>query len=285
MLNFRLHLISAIIILTSLISGCSPSATTDEHSHQRIITLGGAVSEIVAALGAENHIVATDITSVYPPTLREKPNLGHQSQVKIESILAQKPDVIISLKDFLSDENKEMLTRYQIELIEVENHFSLSSTKKMISTIGRTLNLADKATALIDNLPALSESTPQANKPRVLFVYARGAGALNIAGRETFAASIIALAGGENAVDAFTDFRALTPEALAAANPDYLLFFTSGYESMGGTEGILKIPGVKETRAGKNKAFIYMDSSLLSNFGPRLGEAVDELRTKITAEL
>jgi iron complex transport system substrate-binding protein len=43
----------------------------------------------------------------------------------------------------------------------------------------------------------------------------------------------------------------------------------------------LKVPGVNQTTAGKKKQVIVMDGIKLSNFGPRLGEAVKELAENI----
>ena len=69
----------------------------------------------------------------------------------------------------------------------------------------------------------------------------------------------------------------MTPEALINANPDYILLFDRGLQSLGGKEGVLKIEGVSATNAGKKMNIISMDGQLLSGFGPRLGEATLQL--------
>jgi len=56
-----------------------------------------------------------------------------------------------------------------------------------------------------------------------------------------------------------------------------ILLFNSGLKSLGGVKGLLQIPGVAETNAGKNKAVITMDGALLSGFGPRVGKAAAHL--------
>ena len=94
-----------------------------------------------------------------------------------------------------------------------------------------------------------------------------------VSGKNTPMAALIGLAGGENAINDFEDFKPLTPEAVVKANPDVLFFFTSGLESSGGNDGVLKMPGVSQTNAGKNKKIIAMDGGLISGFGPRVGEA------------
>ncbi|HTN17434.1 MAG TPA: ABC transporter substrate-binding protein, partial [Chitinophagaceae bacterium] len=95
--------------------------------------------------------------------------------------------------------------------------------------------------------------------------------------------AMIKLAGGENAVSGFEDFKPLTPEALLNANPDVILMFTSGLESLGGMDGLLKVPGIAMTNAGKKKQVIEMDGQYLTGFGPRLGKAIAELSKKLDA--
>jgi len=89
------------------------------------------------------------------------------------------------------------------------------------------------------------------------------------------------LTGNKNAVTGFTEFKPLTAESLLAANPDVLVLFSSGLESVDGPAGLLKIPGVANTNAGRNKKIISMDGQLLTGFGPRLGKAALELAQKI----
>ncbi len=101
-------------------------------------------------------------------------------------------------------------------------------------------------------------------------------------GKNTPMDKIISIANGQNAVNDFEDFKPLTPEALIQSNPDYLLFFTTGLESLGGSDGVFQIPGIEKTNAGKNKNIIGMDGELLSGFGPRVGQAAAELNTLLT---
>ncbi|MFT4022834.1 MAG: ABC transporter substrate-binding protein, partial [Flavihumibacter sp.] len=115
---------------------------------------------------------------------------------------------------------------------------------------------------------------------KVLFVYARGAGSLQVAGKGTALTKMIELAGGTNAVD-FDNFKPLTSESLVAANPDVIVLFDSGLKSVGGPEGFLQVPGVSLTNAGKNKKIVSMDGAMLSGFGLRLPQAIAELNQKI----
>lgn len=69
----------------------------------------------------------------------------------------------------------------------------------------------------------------------------------------------------------------MTAEAVIAAQPDVYVLFTKGLESVGGVDGLLKLPGLALTPAGKNKRVVAMAGQYLSGFGPRSGRAALDL--------
>ena len=121
--------------------------------------------------------------------------------------------------------------------------------------------------------------------PRILFIYARGAGTMQVAGAGSSAEAMIELAGAENAIIGFEGYKPMTAEAVAAAAPDVILMLNRGIESIGGIDGLLEQPGIALTPAGKNRRVVAMDDLLLLGFGPRLGKAVLTLTQKLHAEL
>ena len=102
-----------------------------------------------------------------------------------------------------------------------------------------------------------------------------------VAGDNTPMKAMIELAGAQNAATGFEEFKPLTSEGMVASNPDVILLFDDGLQSLGGIDGLLAVPGVAQTTAGRNKAVIEMDGQLLTGFGPRTGQALSELATKI----
>lgn len=65
----------------------------------RLITLGGSITEIVYALGAEAQLVGTDSTSFYPPAAAKTPKVGYFRQLSAEGILSLRPDVTVGTDD------------------------------------------------------------------------------------------------------------------------------------------------------------------------------------------
>ncbi|MEC4052242.1 ABC transporter substrate-binding protein [Myroides odoratimimus] len=245
---------------------------------ERIISLNGAITETLVALGEKENIIAVDVTSTYPEDIKTTAqDLGHTSKISIESIMALKPTIIYATEKDLNDDFKSQLEKTKIRLEVIKQEFSLEGTKTLIKTVAKSLNnenyqpLLDKIDQDLQDLPSFE------NKPKVLFIYARGAATLLVAGDKTPVNNIVGLAGGQNAVTEFEDFKPLTPESLLNSDPDYILMFTTGLQSMGGIDGVLKIDGINKTNAGKNKKVIAMDGLLLSGFGPRVGQAAKEL--------
>jgi iron complex transport system substrate-binding protein len=90
---------------------------------------------------------------------------------------------------------------------------------------------------------------------------------------------IIRLARGidAGAEAGITGFQQLTPEGLVATRPDVLVVPAAGLESVGGIEGLLRIPGVAQTPAGRARRVVAFDDQLLLGLGPRTGSAIRKL--------
>ncbi len=250
--------------------------TVVKNENLKIVSLNGAVTEIVAALGHEKDIVGVDVTSTYPETIKTTAkDLGHVRTISIESVMALQPSLIIGTEKDMSPELLDKIKGSGVNAQLFNQDFSVEGTKKLIADVAGVLNHADYK-ALQDKIDA---DLKNVKAPKVLFIYARGAGTLMVAGKNTPVEKVITLAGGQNAITEFEDFKPLTPEALIKGNPDVILMFDSGLGSLGGPQGVLKIQGVDKTNAGKNKKIISMDGGLLSGFGPRVGEAAVQLNT------
>lgn len=251
----------------------------------KIVSLNGAVTEVVAALGHEKEIIGVDVTSTYPESIKKTAkDLGHVRTISIEGIMALQPTLIIGTEKDLSPELLEKIKKSGVKAELFKQDFTPEGTKKLIADVANVLGeknykqIEEKVDADLKNVK------PLATAPKVLFIYARGANMLMVSGTNTPVDKVITLAGGKNAVTDFEDYKPLTPEALIKGNPDVILMFDSGLESIGGAAGALKIPGVDKTNAGKNKKIIAMDGGLLSGFGPRLGEAATQLNGLLAAD-
>ncbi|MEM9527738.1 MAG: ABC transporter substrate-binding protein, partial [Bacteroidota bacterium] len=225
-----------------------------------------------------------DVTSVYPPEVNKVPKLGHVSKLNVEGLLELKPTMVVVDAEAKDKPALKTLADAGISIVAVPSKPTLNNAARAASLLAEHLKLpGEKVTAYgkqiaADSL-ALLETLSKANgeRPRVLFIYARGAKQIMVAGAETEAAAMIELAGGENAITSFTEFKPLTPEALVEAAPEVILMFESGLASLDGKEGLANIPGISQTPAFKNDRVIAMDGHYLLGFGPRAAQAANDL--------
>ncbi|WP_430614644.1 heme/hemin ABC transporter substrate-binding protein [Flavobacterium sp. JP2137] len=282
--------IFTIALAAVLVISCQDKTKKDETTEvktevkaERIISLNGAVTEVLAALGESSHIVGVDVTSTYPEDIKTTAtDLGHVRSLSLESIIALQPTLIFASDKDLNDELKNKITASGIQLELVHQEYSEDGTAQMIAQVAKKLGKTNYAHLAAKIKSDLAQLKPLEPKPTVLFIYARGAGTLMVAGTDTPVEKMITLAGGQNAISEFSDYKPLTPESLIKGNPDVILMFTSGLGSLNGVEGLLKVDGIAATKAGKNKNIIAMDGELLSGFGPRLGEAALELNSLLS---
>ncbi|WP_118974215.1 heme/hemin ABC transporter substrate-binding protein [Taibaiella koreensis] len=251
----------------------------------RIVSLSGALSETLVALGMEDNLAGIDVTSTYPASLQSKPKVGHTHNLNVESILALKPDYVISMKERgIKPEQATQLQQAGIKVWVIEQDYSVAGTKKFITQLADSFHREEAGKKLVAGIDSAYALLPTyTSKPSVLFIYARGAGALSVCGKHMPMATMIELAGGTNAAGDIEGFKPLTAESVVKADPEAILLFSSGLQSVDGPEGMLKVPGIAQTKAGKNKHFIVMDGELLAGFGPRVVAAIKELGEKIHA--
>ena len=282
--------------LTVLLISCSEKQQHKEVSinenekknESRIVSLDGSLSEVLCVLGKEKELVATDVTSTYPESVKALPKVGHNTNISIEGILSVKPTHVLGIDGSLKPNQTEQLTQSGIKVIFFKREYTLQGTKNFISAISDSLGIDNnnESESIYNQISkSLEQVKPFETKPKVLFIYARGAGTVLVGGKNTKIEKIIDLAGGQNAVTDIEDFKPLTTEAVVMYNPDVVLMFSSGLESLDGNSGLLEIPGISLTTAGKDTSFIAMDGQFVSGFGPRLGEAVLELNKRLHDEL
>lgn len=282
-------LVCLLLVTTALFSckkdekSTENGSTTNVETTEKIISLNGAITEVLVNLGEEKNIVGVDVTSNYPKSIETTAkDLGHVRSITIESIMALQPTVLFASDKDLNPELMEKLQASKIKVELVHQEFSANGTAKMIEQVAKTLNKSNYQ-PMIDAINSkLKEVVALDPQPKVLFIYARGAGNLMVGGEGTPLDAMIRMAGGENAAQGITDFKPLTPEALISSNPDVILMFESGLQSIGGIDGLLKIDGIAKTKAGMNKKVIAMEGQYLSGFGPRLGNAVVDLNQALT---
>lgn len=248
----------------------------------RIVAVGGPVTEIIFALGAGAQVVARDDSSLYPPEVSALESVGYVRTLSAEPVLALNPTLIIAEPDAGPPEAVEQLRASGVTFLIVPHEDSIAGVIETITTIAIALGRESEGAELIEQIEqdyataqTLLETTE--SHPRVMFIYARGAGAVSVAGKNTSAATMIELAGGKNAITEYEGYQPITAEAVVAAAPDVILLMTRGLDSLGGIDGLVEQPGIAQTPAGENRRVVAVDDLYLLGFSTRTGSAVLDL--------
>ncbi len=256
---------------------------------QRIVSVGGTLTEIAFALGAGDRIVGADTTSSWPPEVEDVEKVGYMRRLSAEGVLSLKPDLIMLDDDAGPATAIDQLRAAGVRLAIAPEGTGLGSVVPKIRFVGETLGQASEAEALasrfeeqMDVLQSQLEAIDA--RPRVLLLISVGRGAPLAAGSDTAAEAIIDLARGRNAIVGLTGYKPLSAEAAVAAAPDVLLLPQHVAESAGGADAVLQRPDLAITPAGRNGRVVVMDSLKLLGFGLRTPEAVAELARALHPE-
>lgn len=263
------------------------SAMSEELAQDlRIVAAGGAVTEIVYALGEGNRVVGTDISSLWPSEVNQLPRIGYLRTLGAEGILALHPGLLLTTPEAGPPATLEHLRASHVRIESIPSGFTPESVEKKLTQVARVLGVPEQGQNLIQRFRAEWQKTIEqvngyADRPRVLFVLAHTGGSPMVAGRHTAADSMIGLAMAENAGSGFEGYKPLTAEAAAMAKPDVILITEEGVKELGGIQSLWKNAAISLTPAGKHHRVVSMDSLYLLGFGPRLPQAVAELAVKL----
>jgi iron complex transport system substrate-binding protein len=275
-----------LIALVLALSLFGPIDRAQAQEPERIVSIGGAVTEIVYLLGGGAELVAVDSTSLYPAAARALPDVGYMRQLAAEPILALRPTLVLAVQESGPPAVLDQLRAAGLRLIEVPDPPTIDGVLQKIAVVAEAIGRPDEGerlrTTLETQLHSLSAAVAEtAERPSVLFLLSIGRGAPLAAGRETAAEGIIALAGGRNAVDGFVGYKPLSAEATVAAAPDVILLTAQGLESLGGEAGLLRLPDIAQTPAARNGRIFAFDGMLLLGFGPRTATAIRQLAERL----
>lgn len=286
-------LLPRFIALATLLL-CYALPVTAQQSYpdaNRIVAIGGAVTEIIYELGQQHRLIARDTTSVYPSAALKLPNVGYMRSLSAEGILSVNPDLILTEPGSGPLETIELLSKSNIAFVDVPGDYSSAGIVERIRAISHTLAVPEIGNALANRISdelatAESQANSHSKKPKVLFILSMPGGRINVSGTGTRADGIIRMAGGENAISEFEQYRILTDEAIINAAPDIILMLSRRNENHAVDNASLWVhPAISLTPAAKNKALIRMDGSFMLGFGPRTAKAIVALNKALYPSL
>jgi iron complex transport system substrate-binding protein len=253
----------------------------------RLVTVGGGITEVVYALGAQYQLVGTDTTSLFPDAAQATPKVGYMRQLSAEGLLALRPDALVAGTDAGPPVVLDQIRSAGVQVELIESDHSWDEVRRKVAAVGRATGREADARALQQQLDARWETVTarvrqgrHAHPPKVLFVLSHTGSPL-VSGEGTAAHAVIGFMGARNAMGGFKGYRPMTAEAMAAAAPDLILMTTQGLEAVGGAQQFWQRPELALTPAYRQRqgarSLLHMDALELLGFGPRLPGVVEKL--------
>lgn len=286
----RSKLLPAVAGLAALWGLVGPAQATDGMSvfpdASRIASIGGAVTEIVYALGEDKRLVARDSTSLYPDAALTLPDVGYMRALSPEGVLSVNPTGLLVVAGSGPKEALDVLKKASVAYIEVPDSFDHQGILDKIAVVGKALGADAKAAELsakvdADLTAAQALTAGVTTRKRVLFILSMQGGKILGAGTGTAANGIITLAGAKNALEGFSGYKPLSDESVLTANPDVILMMDRGGDHSVANAELFAHPAIATTTAGKAKALVRMDGGYLLGFGPRTAGAVRDLAASL----
>lgn len=253
--------------------------TPANFSAKRVVVLANGVAEIMNSLNATSIIVGRDISST-EAELEDIPVVTSGHQVLPEIVIGLKPDLVIIDASTGPKAALDQIRVAGIRIVQTPEIWKVGDIGIKVAAVAEAIGAPQQGVLLNDALNTQIQASTIKGQPHVAFLYLRGTSSIYLiggpgSGADSLISSVGAIDVGAQSLT--RPFNTLTAESLATLNPDVLIVMTKGLESVGGVSGLLKLPGVAQTKAGKNSAVIDVDDSLLLSFGPRTPSLVQQL--------
>jgi iron complex transport system substrate-binding protein len=264
---------------------------------ERIIAvdMAGSLAQTVWGLGLGDRLVGRDISTKFPGTEDLPLVTGTGHAISPESVLNLRPDIIITDGTVGPIDVMLQLRQAGVTVVFIQIPAGINQAAAQAVRVAEILGVPAEGEALAERVTAeitevvdvISAHTPQSSddKLRMMFLYLRGSsGIYYLFGNESGSGELIEALGGIDVAGqiGWVGLRPVTDEALIAANPDLILVMTSGLDSVGGVEELVRTkPAIGLTQAGQNRRFVDMADSEVLGFGPRTPLVLDALARAI----
>ncbi len=250
-------------------------------SARRIVSIGGAVTEILYRLGQDAEIVGVDSTSLYPAdALRTKADVGYIRALGAEGVLSLNPSLLLAAEGAGPPDALRLIEQAGVTVVRVPGEPSPAGIVERVRVIAQILDIPERGAALIREIEQgfaqLAEAKARITRPsRALFVLSLQNGRPLVGGQGTTADAMLALAGASNAAASLSGWKPLSDEGLIAAAPDAIVMMEHGPD--GAAKDPFTLPAFAATPAAETRRLVVMDSLYLLGFGPRTPAAARDL--------
>jgi iron complex transport system substrate-binding protein len=256
----------------------------DSEPGDRVVCVSKQINEFIYAIGAQNHLVARDLTSIYPPEILKLPSVGYHRALSAEGIISMQPSVFLTDGNVGPNAVLDQLREVGIPILLMDPGKSLAGAQDLLTRLGHYFHREEAATVALgawkagmDRALRDAEQWKEQSHRRVLIIHfgQENNNYLALASGGP-AQQMLIWAGGQNAIAKVGGMARLTPELIAEAAPDVILATEVGFDRFGSAEKFAQLPGIDLTPAGKSGRIFRLVEDDVMYFGPRTPGAVAE---------
>ena len=272
---------------------CGASFSASSYAQERIISAGANITELVIALGAEQQLVAVDVTSRHLINEQNVPQVGYHRQLSAEGLMALNPSYLIGSAEMGPEKTLSQLQASAVTVTVVPSGHRIAELNQRIDLIAAITGTQTQAIPLkqqaSDDIAQLQKNVrlhATGTHPKVLFLMLNASRPATVAGAETSIDTVITLAGGRNPAASMMSYKPISYEAIIAMQPDYILVSQRSWDSFGGQQAILReLPLLAATPAARNNNIIAINgSAIIGGFGLASIALAAELSQQFIAE-
>lgn len=232
-----------------------------------IVSLAPDVTETLYAIGAGDKLKGRTKYCNYPEKAKSLKEVGSMRDPNIEIIMDIHPEMVIAATHY-KEEVLNKLKEGKISVVAKESPNSIEEMYDYTLKLGAIVNKNYEARALVSSMRAKVSSVKMytknvSSRPSAYYVVGTGQHGEYTAGKDTFIAEAIRIAGGRNAADDVTGWK-YSIEKLIDNNPDIIFGPQHAYDTMTSSDNY------KSLKAVKNKKYIVVNRDIFSRPSPRL---------------
>lgn len=241
---------------------------------RRIVSLAPSNTELACAVGACDRVVGVTDFDDFPPQVKTIPKVVVQAVVDVEKVAAARPDLVLAAGNGLTPVavigqirrlGMRVLTLYPRDLGGVYADLRL---------VGRAVGRMDLAEARVREMTArvkqVTDAVAGAPRPRTFYEVSVYQGTIYTAGRDSFIASLISLAGGQP-VTGDPRSTAIQLEDLVKADPELIILGDASYDRSLTVASVGRRPGWESLSAVRTGRVIPFDAdNVVTRPGPRV---------------
>jgi iron complex transport system substrate-binding protein len=250
----------------------------------RIVSIAPTTTEVLFAIGAGDQVVGVDDFSDYPNEANNLTKVGNALALNVEAIVGLKPDLVMT-GDLVPKALKQVEDRGIPYMVLAAR--TLSDAVKDIRLMGALTGHTEDANTLADSLEARIQAVtnltlaPNVMRPKVYIEYYE----YYTFGPGSFGDDMLRAAGGVNiAGNTSSEYPVIGPEFVVAADPD-IIVYTVGPMTTVDPSDFGKRPGWENITAIVDDAIYSIDDDLVSRYGPRVVDGLEQLAAILHPEL